>query len=100
METANAKGSNPYDTGFYREANFWRLKDVILSYNLPSALLNKVGVDGIRIFVQATNLATFTDWFRMDPEFETDPSIGEDVSDREDFLPLQKEVAFGISVSF
>jgi TonB-linked SusC/RagA family outer membrane protein len=97
---ANAKGSNPYNTGFYRKANFWRLKDVMLSYNLPSSLLNKVGINGIRVFIQGTNLATITDWFGMDPEFETDPSIGEDVSDQEEFLPLQKEIAFGISVNF
>jgi TonB-linked SusC/RagA family outer membrane protein len=97
---ANAKGSNPYNTGYYQKADFWRLKDLILSYDLPSALLNKVGIDGLRIFIQGTNLATFTDWFGMDPEFETDPSIGEDFEDQDDFLPLQKEVAFGISVSF
>jgi len=97
---ANAKGSNPYNTGFYQKANFWRFKDIILSYNLPSALLDKVGVDGIRIFIQGTNLATFTDWFGMDPEFETDVSLGETFEDQDDFLPLQKEVAFGISVSF
>ena len=97
---ANAKGSNPYNTGYYQKANFWRLKDIMLSYNLPSALLSNVGIDEVRFFIQGTNLATFTDWFGMDPEFETDPTIGEDFEDQDDFLPLQKEVAFGISVSF
>ncbi len=92
--------TNPWDTGKYQKADFWRLRDVILSYDLPSSLLSRAQIDGLRIFIQGTNLATFTDWYGMDPEFQTDPSAGEDYEDQDDFQPLQKEVLFGISVTF
>jgi TonB-linked SusC/RagA family outer membrane protein len=92
--------TNPWDTGKYQKADFWRLRDVILSYDLPPSLLDKLHVDGLRIFIQGTNLATFTDWYGMDPEFQTDPAADEDWEDQDDFQPLQKEVLFGISVTF
>jgi len=99
--SANSPGTNPFLTGFYQSANFTRLKDLVLSYDLPSTFLDKVGIDGIRIFVQASNLVTWTDWFGMDPEFETINSVGDDAYlDQEEFLPLQKEVAFGASIIF
>ncbi|MFC2115047.1 SusC/RagA family TonB-linked outer membrane protein [Bacteroidota bacterium] len=92
--------TNPWDTGKYQKADFWRLRDVILSYDLPSSLLDRVGIAGLRIFIQGTNLATFTDWYGMDPEFQTDPAADEDYEDQDDFQPLQKEVLFGISLTF
>lgn len=92
--------TNPWDTGKYQKADFWRLRDVILSYDLPSSLLSRARIDGLRIFIQGTNLATITDWYGMDPEFQTNPAADEDFEDQDDFQPLQKEVLFGISVTF
>lgn len=92
--------TNPWDTGKYQKADFWRLRDVILSYDLPSSLLSRANIDGLRIFIQGTNLATFTDWYGMDPEFQTDPAADEDWEDQDEFQPLQKEVLFGVTVTF
>ncbi|MNK15546.1 Ferrienterobactin receptor precursor [compost metagenome] len=50
------------------DASFIRLKNVNLSYNLPSAWLQKVNVQNVRIFTQAQNLFTITGYEGFDPE--------------------------------
>ncbi len=77
------------EAGIYESADFTRLKDVSLSYDLPSNLLSKFGLDKIKIYVTGRNLMTFTDWRGLDPE----------LSDQE-AIPLQKEYVFGLSLGF
>lgn len=50
------------------DASFIRLKNVSLSYNLPTKWLSKVHVDNVRIFTQAQNLFTITNYEGFDPE--------------------------------
>lgn len=58
--------SNSYQ--FWRNRDFIKLKDVSLSYNIPKTLLNKIGVEALRLSVSGNNLFTLTDWNGLDPE--------------------------------
>ena len=72
---------------WYESADFVRLKDVTLSYNLSDQLLQKLRLDRLRFFVTGRNLYTVTNWTGLDPEVASQLA-----------MPLQKEYVFGINV--
>lgn len=54
---------------YLEDASFLRLRNVSLSYNLDSEILAKTKfLSGLRIYVQGTNLITWTKWRGFDPE--------------------------------
>lgn len=55
-------------TQFMSDASYLRLKQVTLSYNLPSSLVSKVRMSKATLFVQGLNLLTFTNYQGIDPE--------------------------------
>ena len=51
------------------DASFTRLRNVTLSYTMPKTILDNIGyIDGIRVYVQGQNLATWTNFTGFDPE--------------------------------
>lgn len=72
-ETANFRTT--LGTHSIYNASYIRLKNVTLSYNLPSAVTDRLNLRGVRLFASGLNLATWTAWPYYDPEFaasETD----------------------------
>jgi hypothetical protein len=71
----NVNGSEPKGSGAqsgdrtYFKADYIRLKNVTLAYDFDAKLLKKYSVSNLRIYVQATNLWTYSDWFSYDIEF-------------------------------
>lgn len=60
-----------FDDRLLEDASFLRLKNVMLSYSLPSELLSRSRfISGIRIYAQAQNLFTITGFSGLDPEGE------------------------------
>lgn len=53
---------------FVEDGSYIRLQTVTLGYTLPAALSKKIAVEKIRIYLQAQNLFTFTDYSFYDPE--------------------------------
>lgn len=52
-----------------QDASFLRLRNVNIGYSLPAATIGKLGfIKNLRIFVQAQNLFTWTNWRGLDPE--------------------------------
>lgn len=49
------------------KGDYLRLKNLTLSYSLPKNWINKVGLDGVRVYTSGTNLLTFTGLY-FDPE--------------------------------
>jgi TonB-dependent starch-binding outer membrane protein SusC len=50
------------------EASFIRLKNISLSWQLPSGWMKKLKMNGSRIYLQGQNLVTFTKYQGLDPE--------------------------------
>lgn len=58
-----------FDSRLLENASFLRLKNVRLSYALPSQWFEKIGViSGVRVYVTGRNLLTFTKFSGFDPE--------------------------------
>jgi len=85
---ANDANANPLGVNFYEKANFARLKDISLGYDLPANWLNKIKVTSCKVYITGRNLATFTKYNALDPELTN--QFG---------LPLQKEFVFGLTIT-
>ena len=53
---------------FVESSDFLRLKNVSLTYSLPTTALKTVGISNIDVYVNAQNLYTFTNYSGVDPE--------------------------------
>ncbi|PWJ45031.1 TonB-linked SusC/RagA family outer membrane protein [Sediminitomix flava] len=74
------------------KGDFLRLRNVMLSYNLPKTLLDKVKIAGAKVHVQAQNLYTWTQFTGFDPE------IGNNIAQFQ--YPMPRTFTAGIDLSF
>lgn len=83
-----------YETSSFwlQNASYVRLKNISLGYNLPKSLLNKVGVERIKVYLSGENLLTFSGLEGLDPEAPSD--------NRGAFYSNVKKVSVGLKVSF
>jgi TonB-linked SusC/RagA family outer membrane protein len=51
-----------------QDASFLRLKNIQIGYSLPDSMLKKAHIKKLRIYANATNPLTFTDYRGLDPE--------------------------------
>ncbi|AYZ13259.1 SusC/RagA family TonB-linked outer membrane protein [Chryseobacterium arthrosphaerae] len=77
---------------FLRRSDFVRLKNISVGYNFTKEQLGKLPVKGIKVFVQAENLYTWTKWKGFDPEPITSYSLN--------VYPNPKTVSVGLNVDF
>ncbi len=91
-------------TMFLRDADYLRLRELTLSYNIDKTRLKKLGLTGIRLSLTATNLLTFTKYPGGDPEITRDFENAQDrnLSPNITYLtaPTQRSVVFGLNVNF
>ncbi|MFB6247247.1 MAG: SusC/RagA family TonB-linked outer membrane protein [Salinibacter sp.] len=67
----NYRAADDFDansTYFLFDSSYLRMKNVRLSYDLPSELANYVRLRSARIYVSGTNLLTWTSYLGLDPE--------------------------------
>lgn len=87
---------NTFSTRILSDGGYVRLKQVTLSYNLPSAAASKIGMSGANLFVQGLNLATFTKFNGIDPEASSilveNSTFGA--------YPNARQISAGISLNF
>ena len=82
-----------FDSRLLEDASFLRLKNVMLSYSLPQNLVRKTRVfSGIRIYAQAQNLLTFTNFSGLDPEGSANVYAAQ--------YPMARQFTFGLDLKF
>ena len=88
--------SNSYSFGSDRwleDGSYIRLKDITLSYNLPQSALEKIKLQGLKLYVSGMNLYTFHDVSYWDPERGV-TGIGAGI------YPMTKTIVGGIEITF
>jgi hypothetical protein len=89
---------------FLYDATFVRLREVTLSYNVPSAFTKKLRLQSLKLFATGMNLLTFSKYPGGDPEIARDFENPQDrnMSPNVTYLttPQQKSLTFGLSTSF
>ncbi|QEC76189.1 SusC/RagA family TonB-linked outer membrane protein [Mucilaginibacter ginsenosidivorax] len=86
---------------YLSDGSYLRLKNIVLGYNFPKAILEKIKLRSLRVYAQATNLATWTKYKGWDPELNSDAFSG-NITQNYDFYaaPQAKTITFGINVGF
>jgi len=99
---ANDSRSQQPSSYFIENGSYFRLKNLTLGYTFPADLLQKLGLQSARIYVQGQNLFTITDYSGIDPEITSVGStpgtttLGVDQGN----YPLAKMYQLGINVGF
>ena len=78
----------------YLKSDFIRLKQVTLSYNLPTTLISRLRLTKARVYAQGVNLWTYADYPGYDPEFVDLTNNGSGL------LPQSKNYTIGVQLGF
>lgn len=82
---------------FVEDGSYLKLKNLHFGYNLPKSLLNRLNIQGLKIFVNCDNLLIFT-------KFQGDPEIGGGYLERNYYSEWRslssRSVMGGLSLSF
>jgi hypothetical protein len=78
---------------FVEKGGFVRVQNIVLGYNLPKTILDKISdskINNVRVFAQVQNAFTFTDYKGLDPEL----GVGFDNVTN----PLNRTFTFGVNI--
>jgi TonB-dependent starch-binding outer membrane protein SusC len=75
----------------WRKADFIRLRDLKLSYSVPTNLLSNLRLNSALFYVQGQNLFTYTGYWGYDPEF-----VGASTG----IIPQTRNINVGLQVGF
>lgn len=85
---------------FVEDGSFIRLKNLVLGYNFPDSILDKIKFSQARIYVGAQNIWTSTDYTGFDPEVNSagnsDTNNGLDLGG----YPPSKSFTVGLNITF
>lgn len=76
-----------YSDFAFSSGSYLRLQNITLSYTCPESITGKLGISSLRMYLQAKNLKTWTNYDSYDPE------IGQGA-------PIAREIVVGLNVSF
>lgn len=87
LTLANSDNNFRSSTLWRKSGDFLRLRNLEFGYTVPRSAISKFKIEGIRLYLSATNLLTFSGSDDYDPEFPTG-------------YPLMKNYQFGLNVRF
>lgn len=94
LSLVTVSSNNAYSSTFwYRNGNYLRMKSAQIGYNLPKRWLNPMGVEGLRVYVEAYNVFTLSGLskYNIDPE---SPAVNNG------YYPQQQTFSLGVKLSF
>jgi len=105
-EPRQSIGTNNYDMqsdAYIENGSYLRLKDVTIGFTLPKTLADKIKVNRLRVYVQGSNVLTFTKYSGYDPEIgKTDENETKNVELGVDngTYPQARTFLIGLNFSF
>jgi TonB-dependent starch-binding outer membrane protein SusC len=99
--------SNQRSDFYVEDGSYFRARNIQLGYTLPNTAVSRVGIDRLRIYVQAQNAFTFTKYSGLDPDVTID-NIQEGYVARRDYAlgvdrgryPMARQIIFGVNLEF
>ncbi len=86
-------GAFSHSTRYLEDASFIRLRNISLSYSLPSSMMQRAKMQGATLYVQGQNLWTLSNYGGLDPE-------GDEDGDEFFRYPVGSAVTFGVDINF
>jgi TonB-linked SusC/RagA family outer membrane protein len=103
METDIPKAGEAYNikssTMWVEDGSYLKVKNITLSYDIPSKLLRKIGIARIQPYITLANMFTLTKYTGYDPEmsqYSSATNMGIDYGT----YPNVKTATFGVNVDF
>jgi len=99
FESASNFSTNTQSNSFYVEdGSYLRLQNISLGYTLPRAVLDRINIDKLRIFVSTNNLFTITEYSGLDPSVggAADTNFGIDLGN----YPITRSFTAGVNLGF
>ncbi len=89
-------------TRYLHKADFIRLRNIILSYDLSTTLMTKVKIRSARIYISGVNLLTFSAYTGYDPESRYDALGNDGFNTGQAFYsaPQAKTTSLGLNIIF
>jgi hypothetical protein len=60
-----------FNVGYYRDASFIKVKNIVLGYNIPSSAISRFKINSLRVYASVLNPLVITDYDGFDPEWAT-----------------------------
>ncbi|MEL7588685.1 MAG: TonB-dependent receptor [Prolixibacteraceae bacterium] len=104
-EAASSFSTSGVVNSYYVEnGSFLKCKNLTVGYRFKPALLNRIGLDKMRLYVQVANLFTLTKYSGLDPELTPNQS-GDQASaafgiDYANYPTNQKSYLIGLNITF
>lgn len=96
-DASNFSTSGVANSYYMEDGSYFRLRNIQLGYTLPSGLIEKYGIDKLKVYLQATNLFTLTNYSGLDPSISgVDTNFGVDYGN----YPFVKQYLLGVNISF
>ncbi|MCH7401295.1 SusC/RagA family TonB-linked outer membrane protein [Belliella kenyensis] len=97
----SANRNNDSNTSrFIEDGSYLRVKNLVIGYRLPQATLDRIKLRSVRLYAQAQNLLTFTNYSGFDPEVNfagtSNTTIGVDFYT----FPQPRTYTFGVNIGF
>ena len=91
---------------FISKGSYFRAKQMQIGYTLPANLLGKYGIERLRVYFQAANLFTITNYNGLDPELQSQPNSSGQIINTFEFgidqgsYPHTPSFIFGVNLNF
>jgi TonB-linked SusC/RagA family outer membrane protein len=94
---SKASTSGSPNSYFVENGSYFRAKNMLIGYTLPKYMLEHIGIEKFRVYVQAANVFTITKYTGIDPEVAgNSQAFGLD----EGAYPNQRQYLVGVNVTF
>ena len=96
-------------TAYLQNVAYMRLKNLQLGYTLPKSLINKIGLQNVRVYTAMENLFTITDYKGYTPDLGMVDADGAGTSGGSGVMtrgcddgryPMARTITFGLQVNF
>ncbi|NRD21272.1 TonB-dependent receptor [Winogradskyella eckloniae] len=96
--TTASTSNNVFSDYFVEDASYLRIQNVQIGYSIPNDVVEKIGVDKVRIYVGVNNLYTFTKYRGYDPGATSGAPIGGGIDFG--FYPIPRTYLCGLNLNF
>ncbi len=94
------KDANSISSRYLEDGSFFRLRNVTLAYDVPTAVCKRVGMSGARVFLSADNIFTLSKFSGMDPEVSLETSGTDLAGSYSENYPVPMTISVGLDVKF
>lgn len=96
----NSANSNETSSRFLLSGNYFAIRNVSLSYNLPNSWVKRMKIAAINLSLTADNVYTFTDFLGQDPQTTISPSSFATPGVSDFKYPNNRQFLFNINCRF